>query len=72
MEHRDGPGLAGRKAGTLPQRAEARKGDLGGAAGPPHELLWNRPRARRPYWVATMHRIRLFCALGLSPRVGPG
>ena len=37
-----------------------------GCPGAPPELLRNRLRARRPYWVATMHKIGVICALTLS------
>jgi hypothetical protein len=39
-------------------------------AGPPSELLRDRLRSRRPYWVATMHKMGIMCALTLSILAG--
>ena len=39
-------------------------------AGPPPELLRDRLRSRRPYWVATMHKMGIMCALTLSILAG--
>ena len=46
-----------------PPRAELREGDMSGA---PPELLRDRLRSRRPYWIATKHQIGVVCALTLS------
>jgi hypothetical protein len=53
----------GADSGTLPPRAETREEDM---AGPPSELLRDRLRSRSPYWVATMHKVGIVCALTLS------
>jgi hypothetical protein len=52
---------------TLSARAETREEDM---AGPPSELLRNRLCSRRPYWVATVHKMGIVCALTLSILAG--